>query len=654
MRLLAISDHPRQADSLRAVVHQASFEVTHALSVEAALETCAPALAKAVIVHADVADARLAEKVSRLCNAGYSPVYAALTSRSDIWEEKVLLAGAEFVFHLPWRGNLLLSRLGRIDVRNAPTGAPPPLDMTVRGSISPFGAPEPIPSGSNPLLARLHGVAHLFRHASKPEMFAEAYLDQIREALALNRVALYMAPDGSGKALECLYAAGIEPKRWKMASLSLETGLGRWMAEHLVAVSLGTMERYGLEPGIRAEMEGLGAQCAIPVQGGDEFMGVLLVGSRVTGYSLTNEDIELVYLLALELGRTLKTGRLNKALAKERQFLADLTEGLGSGCAVFDKDFQVLHVNRQMVQVCGGGPTHEFSLRSLPKILASLSFEVSAGTRREAESVFVDASGRTHLAKVSLLNSQSRSVLLLVDDISRLTATHAGELLSLERELVARLGAQFVHEVRNSLTRLMTLGQLLPSNRSDPGFLDQLQSVLPRDLNRVLRHAALLEILSKPTPEERARVDLRDAITAAWREVSTEYRNVSPEWLDVSSVPEGVNVHVNAEVFSRACFELLLNGAQSIEDAKERRLLVSAEEAAGSTCRVTFEDSGKGFQADIVASAVSPFVTTRNQGLGLGLTLVEKFVRETGGTLALSESKKLGGARVRLVLPCDG
>ena len=378
MRLLSISDLPRMADSLRSLVQPAGYEVSHATSVEEAMAICAAPAAKAVVVHAEVADVRLAERVSRLCNSGYRPVFAAVNVHSDEWEERVLLAGASFIFHLPWRSNLLLSRLGRIEPLR-PGGSNPPFaeaPSSPRGSSSPFGNGDPAAWGANPLLARLHEVAHLFRHASQPDTFAGAYLDRIREALALNRVALYLAPEGTGRALECAYAAGIEPKRWKMATFSLDTGMGRWMAEHLMAISLGTMERYGLEPSIREEMSSLGAQCAIPVQGGDEFMGVLLVGSRVTGYPLTNDEIELVYLLALELGRTLKSGRLNKALAKERQFLSDLTDGLGSGCAVFDREFNVLHVNRKLVQVCGNGPLQEFNFRSLPKALASLAFEV--------------------------------------------------------------------------------------------------------------------------------------------------------------------------------------------------------------------------------------------------------------------------------------
>lgn len=654
MRLLAISDLPRMADSLRALVGPAGYDVSHAASLEDAVTICAPAAAKAVVVHADVAGARLTEMVGRLAGYGYRPIFVAVNAHSGEWEERALLAGAAFIFHMPWRSSLLLNRLAGIEPARPAAPSLPEPPPPARGSSSPFAAGEPAAWGANPLLSRLHEVAHLFRHASQPDMFAGAYLDRIREALALNRVALYLAPEGGGRALECAYAAGIEPKRWKMATFSLDSGIGRWMAEHMMAISLGTMERYGLEPRIREEMTSLGAQCAIPVQGGDEFMGVLLVGSRVTGYPLTNDEIELVYLLALELGRTLKAGLLNKALVKERQFLSDLTEGLGSGCAVFDRDFNVLHVNRKLVQVCGKGPPQEFNFRSLPKALASLAFEVSTGARADAEIVITDASGGTHLAKVSLFNPQSRAVLVLVDDVSRLTAGHMRELVGLERELVTRLGSQFVHEVRNSLTRLMTLGQLLPTSRGDPAFLDQLEKVLPKDLDRLLRHATLLEILSKPTPEARRLVAIRETIDSSWKSVCADYPGFSPGWLDMAGVPEGESVYVNAEVFARTCFELLLNAAQAVEDAAVKRLSVASEATSGSTFRLSFEDSGRGFAPDIVATATSPFVTTRNQGLGLGLTLAEKFARESGGSLLIAESKALGGSSVNLSLPGNG
>ena len=657
MRLLVLSELARVADSLLPIVQPAGFEVSHAKTIEEAVGTCAPAAASAVILHSAVADARLAEKVSRLGALGFRPVFAALDAQSEEWEERTLLAGAAFIFHTPWRADLLLSRLR--GAANEPPGvsakraeiekAPP------RPSSNPPFASDGTMWGANPLLSKLHEVAQLYRHASQPDAFATAFLDRIREALALNRIALYLAPEDGGRTLVCAYVAGIEAKRWRMATLSLDAGVGKWMAEHLVAISIGTIERYGIDREIRDEMNALGAFSAIPVQGGDEFMGVLLVGSRVTGYPLTNDEIELVYLLSLELGRTLKAGRLNKALGTERQFLADLMEGLGSGCAVFDREFRAIHVNKRLVETCGGGVPLEFNFRSLPKVLASLAFEVSTGARSEAETLFTDGRGGTHLAKVSLFNPQSRAILILVDDVTRLTADHTRELISLERELVTRLGSQFVHEVRNSLTRLVTLGQILPKSRKDPAFLDQLEKVLPKDLDRLLRHATILEILSKPTPEMRSLINAGEAILGAWSEVCRDYPAFSSEWFDASAVyGNEAAVYANAAVFKRTCFELLLNAAQSVEAAATKKLTVRIDAATGSTYRLSFEDSGGGFGADILPIAVSPFVTTRNQGLGLGLTLAEKFARESGGSLSIGQSAKLGGGSVVLSLPDHG
>ncbi|ABD54750.1 ATP-binding protein [Jannaschia sp. CCS1] len=76
------------------------------------------------------------------------------------------------------------------------------------------------------------------------------------------------------------------------------------------------------------------------------------------------------------------------------------------------------------------------------------------------------------------------------------------------------------------------------------------------------------------------------------------------------------------------------------------------------TFRITVEDAGPGIPEDQRADALRPFIrldTSRNQnqgsGVGLGLAITEDITRRHGGSLALSESAKMGGLRVDLTLP---
>jgi len=63
-----------------------------------------------------------------------------------------------------------------------------------------------------------------------------------------------------------------------------------------------------------------------------------------------------------------------------------------------------------------------------------------------------------------------------------------------------------------------------------------------------------------------------------------------------------------------------------------------------------FRDNGRGIEAENLPHLGQPFFTTRHEGTGLGLMIVQRIVREHGGDLQL-ESKPGQGAVVRLRIP---
>lgn len=65
------------------------------------------------------------------------------------------------------------------------------------------------------------------------------------------------------------------------------------------------------------------------------------------------------------------------------------------------------------------------------------------------------------------------------------------------------------------------------------------------------------------------------------------------------------------------------------------------------------EDDGPGFSEDAIEHAFDPYYTTRENGSGLGLSIVYRIVSEHNGKVILSRSERLGGACVTLELPID-
>ena len=65
---------------------------------------------------------------------------------------------------------------------------------------------------------------------------------------------------------------------------------------------------------------------------------------------------------------------------------------------------------------------------------------------------------------------------------------------------------------------------------------------------------------------------------------------------------------------------------------------------------ILVEDTGPGFQPDLIGQVFDPYVTSKTRGTGLGLAIVKKIVEEHGGRIE-AENRREGGARVRIELP---
>jgi nitrogen fixation/metabolism regulation signal transduction histidine kinase len=66
---------------------------------------------------------------------------------------------------------------------------------------------------------------------------------------------------------------------------------------------------------------------------------------------------------------------------------------------------------------------------------------------------------------------------------------------------------------------------------------------------------------------------------------------------------------------------------------------------------VEIRDSGAGFTPEAARRAPEPFFSTRNVGLGLGLTVTRKIIEDHRGRVEISESTAKGAGLVRITLP---
>jgi nitrogen fixation/metabolism regulation signal transduction histidine kinase len=117
--------------------------------------------------------------------------------------------------------------------------------------------------------------------------------------------------------------------------------------------------------------------------------------------------------------------------------------------------------------------------------------------------------------------------------------------------------------------------------------------------------------------------------------------------------PGPLPVAIDGEMLHRVLVNLVRNAAQALRDAGRRGRVELRLTDQGPRYLLTVDDDGPGIPPELRDSVFDPYVTTKKDGTGLGLTIVKKVVVDHGGTIDVERSP-LGGARFAIRLPRAG
>ena len=106
---------------------------------------------------------------------------------------------------------------------------------------------------------------------------------------------------------------------------------------------------------------------------------------------------------------------------------------------------------------------------------------------------------------------------------------------------------------------------------------------------------------------------------------------------------------VDPELLERSLIELLHNARESDGENLEITLATSR---AGRHAFIDVTDSGKGMSRKEVNRIFDPFYTTKDEGIGMGLTFVHFVICEHSGQIDIT-SEKGAGTRFRIIIPLE-
>jgi two-component system, LuxR family, sensor kinase FixL len=115
--------------------------------------------------------------------------------------------------------------------------------------------------------------------------------------------------------------------------------------------------------------------------------------------------------------------------------------------------------------------------------------------------------------------------------------------------------------------------------------------------------------------------------------------------------PDIGDVFVNRIQIQQVLVNIMRNALEAMTDSPLRKLDVSTIRLDTATMEIAIADSGPGLLIEIADRLFEPFVSTKHDGMGLGLSISRSIVEAHGGILRY-EPNPGGGTIFRFTLPC--
>jgi len=238
--------------------------------------------------------------------------------------------------------------------------------------------------------------------------------------------------------------------------------------------------------------------------------------------------------------------------------------------------------------------------------------------------------------------------------IERLQQRELESLRNQKFAAVGQLAAGLAHELRNPLMPMKMLVQRALSRPDGPSLSQPQLKVLDEEIRRMEGLVQEFLDFAKPQALELKRINLVMVIRQAMELVAAR-ATVQHVELTADLTESPVEVYADPLRIRQVMLNLLLNSLDAQPEGGRIEIQVSEETAMVDGVQrpyvqVLVTDTGTGVPDDLHEEIFEPFMSTKETGTGLGLTISRRIIQHHEGRLSVTNAAD-GGARFVLLLP---
>jgi len=223
--------------------------------------------------------------------------------------------------------------------------------------------------------------------------------------------------------------------------------------------------------------------------------------------------------------------------------------------------------------------------------------------------------------------------------------------------VLGELSGAIAHEINQPLTAILSNAQaalhLLAQESPDLDEIREAINDIVHEDNRAGDVIGRLGNLLKKGERKSDQVDLNELVGSTLLLLNSELigRRIEVQTDLASGLPAALGDPVQLQQVLLNLFMNAMDAMASTADT-QRRVKVSTRTTAAGAIEVRIRDRGPGIKPDSQAQLFKPFYTSKEHGLGLGLTICSTIAQAHGGTLGLANHPDRGAVAV-LSLPAS-
>lgn len=476
-------------------------------------------------------------------------------------------------------------------------------------------------------------------HSQNPAKLAQSLVDGAQDIFGATCACVLYQSKG---VVRVSASQGVPDSITSQIRLSFTDGLMRRLDLH---PSLFDPELHDLEHEAAKELAALSGVLALPLMGCGQACGVFVIGEKAAGAPYSEDERDLLTVMARFVSSCLEKAKTYRDTARQQERLDAVLANIQAGVITVqsDKTISMMNESAQRILQIHAEDVLGRSVQKLGSPFADVVLRTLAeGAPRLREEIY-DAAVKARLG-LSATPLGSEGVVII---FTRLHDTEVPQQDVGYSPIWEYLASRVAQEIKNPMVAINTFAQLLPRDYASQEFRTEFSAVVQEEISRINGVVDTLYAFAR-----HPRLTLSDqSLAGPIREVlelfksELEARSIKVE---TSFEGPGLEARIDPGMFSKALENVIQNSIEAMPDGGT--LSVDAQRDNGS-CKITITDTGGGVSEQDAALIFMPFFSTKEKGMGMGLTMAHRIMEQHEGHLELVGGKGKGGA-FTLRVPC--